>query len=396
MIVQASEHHLAANAGTVATTSRTIKVAIYNASERYCGHTTGVGKHVNHMVAGLARRSRFGVTFWVPRDYYAADQSCSAKDPLHDVQSRPLPMTRRGILLSSLAMNGPAFETMTGPVDIVYSPREQIFSTRTAKRVLTIHDVYRFDGGGARAAIHPAELILRAAWRTAVRRASLVLTVSEFSKQRICRLLGADASRVVVVGNGVEELFFRAAEIDPQFIDPFDGKDYFLAVGGLTRKKGAANLIRLARLLERKARDTVVAVIGPVETEYQAEVGALRNLVVVERGLSDERVAELVRGAIAIVVLSNYEGFGIPALEAMAANVPVVGNTAAAALTEVIGDAGLMINASLDRELEHVLALRNDTSMRDHFVRRGQVRVQHWRWERCVERLAEVLGEIAE
>jgi glycosyltransferase involved in cell wall biosynthesis len=233
---------------------------------------------------------------------------------------------------------------------------------------------------------------LFASWAKAAASASMVLTVSEFSKSRICEIFGIEENKVKVVGNGVEPLFFDMAKEDPEEVSPLKGQSYFLSLGGLTKKKGAPYLIAFAKLLEKVSSPAKLAVIGPIEPEFAGDVSSCRNLLPIERGLDDIALARFLRGALALAVFSTYEGFGIPALEAMAAHVPVLANKQPA-LMEVIGDAGIIIDAKSARELSEAFIISHDRSLRDELIKRGRERVKHYSWEKCSEKLANLLRE---
>jgi glycosyltransferase involved in cell wall biosynthesis len=93
-----------------------------------------------------------------------------------------------------------------------------------------------------------------------------------------------------------------------------------------------------------------LAVDGPIEPEFEKRSANAGNLMPVGWGLDDVSLARFLRGALASIIFSSYEGFGIPALEAMAAGVPVIANKQPA-LMEVIGCAGIIIDAKSERAL---------------------------------------------
>jgi glycosyltransferase involved in cell wall biosynthesis len=368
-----------------------MRIAVYSGSERLHGYTTGVGRHVKRMVADLARRPELSVVFWVPKDYWALDQECPETETLGRVASACMPVSRRRYAIQALTTRSPRFEDFAGEADWVYCPQEVLVSTRTAKRAVTFHDLYHLEPAHRRR-FSPRSALLFASWSKAAASASMVLTVSEFSKSRICEIFGIEESRVKVAGNGVEPLFFEVAKEDPEEVSPLKGQRYFLAVGGLTKKKGAPYLIAFARLLEKLSSPAKLAVVGPIEPEFASEMRSCRNLLPIERGLDDIALARFLRGALALAVFSTYEGFGIPALEAMAAGVPVLANKQPA-LMEVIGDAAVMIDAKSARGLSEGLALCHDRGLRDRLIMRGCERVKHYSWEKCSEKLASLLRE---
>jgi glycosyltransferase involved in cell wall biosynthesis len=302
-----------------------------------------------------------------------------------------MPISRRLYAINALTTGWCKFEDFAGEVDWVYCPRELLVSTRKARSAVTFHDVYHFEPEQRRL-LSPRQALMFASWAKAASAATTVLTVSEFSKSRICEIFGVEEKRVKVVGNGVEPLFFDVAKEDPEEVSPLKGRSYFISVGGLSKKKGAPHLIAFAKLLETMSSPVKLAVVGPIEPEFENEVRACRNLMPVERGLDDISLARFLRGALASIMFSSYEGFGIPALEAMAAGVPVIANKQAA-LMEVIGDAGIIIDAKVERELCESLVVGNDRNLRDELIRRGRERVRHYSWDRCSERVAELLRE---
>jgi glycosyltransferase involved in cell wall biosynthesis len=100
----------------------------------------------------------------------------------------------------------------------------------------------------------------------------------------------------------------------------------------------------------------------------------------------------LLRGAVAMMFLSRYEGFGIPIAEAMAAGTPVIASRSSA-LPEVTGDAGLLVDAENTAEVvAAVKFVSGDREARLELSARGRRRAEHYRWESCVGRLLSALG----
>jgi glycosyltransferase involved in cell wall biosynthesis len=109
----------------------------------------------------------------------------------------------------------------------------------------------------------------------------------------------------------------------------------------------------------------------------------------------DTGLPALMRGAVALLFLSRYETFGIPAVEGMAAGTPVVVSRWAG-LPEVVGPAGLVVDADkTDNVTDQVLALAADPAARADWIARGRRRSQDFLWDRCVDQLLAALRAAA-
>lgn len=255
--------------------------------------------------------------------------------------------------------------------------------------VFTIHDLIHLH--------FPAESGL-AKWiyynlllKQIAQRAYRVLTVSKFSKDEILAWSGLPSEKVVVVGNGVGQEFCPTGAVyDPGF-------PYFLYVGLHRPHK---NLQRLFLAFAQATLHTEVRLVcggeaSASEARAIAELG-LGERVIFAGNIPDSEMPEYYRGAVALVLPSLYEGFGLPALEAMACGTPVIASNTTA-LPEVVGDAGVLVNPLDVNEIAcAMLTVLDDGALRAELRRKGLERARLFSWERTAELTWKVLEEAAE
>jgi glycosyltransferase involved in cell wall biosynthesis len=202
--------------------------------------------------------------------------------------------------------------------------------------------------------------------------ARLVIAISEFTKREIVELLGIPGERIRVIPLGVGQLFRPDG--------PAAGGEYVLAVGTLEPRKNLAAAQQAARRLGVELR--VVGDRGWGDVDVDGWLGRV----------TDERLAELYRGARCFVYPSLYEGFGLPVLEAMACGTPVV-TSLDGATEETAGGAAVLVDP---RDPAAIAAGIDEAgSRRDELVRLGLERAVRFTWERMAERTSEVYREAA-
>jgi glycosyltransferase involved in cell wall biosynthesis len=250
--------------------------------------------------------------------------------------------------------------------------------------VVTIHDL-SFEREPTLMGLRE-RLIFRSVVPRAARLAARVIAVSELTKRDLVELYGISDEKIVVVPNGVDPRF-RAD-------GPRPAGDYALVVGALQKRKDPQAAIEALALLGNGKLRLVFA--GPdrggrAEAERAAERVGLRDRVDFRGYVSQDELAELYRGAACLVFPSRYEGFGLPALEAMASGTPVVATTAGA-LPEVAGDAAILVGerdpVAIAGGIERALADR------DRLVRAGLERARLYTWAETARRTLAVYREL--
>ncbi len=253
--------------------------------------------------------------------------------------------------------------------------------------VFTIHDLIQIDV--ADVATPAKRLYFECIVRPACRRAARVLTVSEYSRTRILEWSGAPPEHVVNVGNGV------SAEFQPDGPRHEPGFPYLLYVGNFRPHKNLGRLFEAFARAHCPGLRLIVVADPPRDIEERLHRLRIADRTSFIRSISDEALAALYRGALALVLPSLVEGFGLTALEAMACGTPaIVSNTAA--LPEVAGDAALYIDP-LDPEcLSSAIECAADSpALRESLRTRGLERAKQFSWDRVAGRVLDILEDAA-
>jgi len=249
--------------------------------------------------------------------------------------------------------------------------------------VTTIHHPITFDldialantdSWGLRLLIKRWHRFLRMQTKVA-RRLHHIITVSECSKRDICEAFGVAPERVHVIRNGVDSQEFAPRPHlakEPRLLITTASADQPL--------KGTQHLIPAFARLREEFNDLRLTFIG--KPKPQGDTAALIEHYQVGEyidflhGISSEEIVELYARASIAIVPSEYEGFGLPAAEAMACGVPVV-STDGGALPEVVGDAGVVVPKADPVALaEAVAGLLRDRARAKVLGAAGRVRVQ--------------------
>lgn len=271
-------------------------------------------------------------------------------------------------------------------------------------RVATLHDAAVFD----RPAAYTRSFV---AWyrflhRRLARRATALVTVSAFSQARLAAALGVAPDRIAVVPNGSDHLDRVVADAGVLARLGLAGVPFLLVVGSANPNKNLERVLAAWQLAARAdARLVVVGAATPRVFRAKARAGpALPPLapagegwgegVVVAGPLDDAGLSALYRTARGLVFVSRYEGYGLPAAEAMRLGCPVLASREGA-LPEVCGDAALYAGADDTVGIASALCrLLDEPDLRDDLAARGRARMaaRTWaataaRWEGLVDRL---------
>jgi glycosyltransferase involved in cell wall biosynthesis len=223
---------------------------------------------------------------------------------------------------------------------------------------------------------------------SAVMRADHILVDSDATRRDLMTMLQVPDDKITIHSLGVEERFrpFSTAEMALAKEALQLPADYLLFVGTFEPRKNITGLLNAYHLLrERMPTAPPLVLVGRRgwlfdETMQQIKSLKLGEQVIWREDIHDEMLPAVYNLGIALVTPSFYEGFGLPALEAMACGtIPIVSNRSS--LPEVVGDVGLQVNPddvdSIARAMEFAL---NDPGWREHMRQMGLERARQFTW----------------
>jgi len=235
-----------------------------------------------------------------------------------------------------------------------------------------------------------------------VHKAQKVIAVSEFTKSRICDVASLKPNKVIVIYNGIDERFRPKSfeEIDQVKVAlGIANFRYILTVATIEPRKNMQRLLEAwSTIYSRLPRDIWLVVAGAKGKDIIFKNTSLDELppkVCMPGYVPDEYLPTLYSGAIALIYVSLYEGFGLPPLEAMACGTPVLTSNVTS-LPEVVGDAALMVDPyDVDAIAEGIKRLIEDDNLRKELSQKGLVRAKLFSWDRTAEITWSVLKEAA-
>ena len=354
---------------------------------------TGVGEYAHELAAALSRcaapgdRIRLFTSSWADRPDPAL-----RRWPHTEVVDRRIPV--RALTWAWHRLESPPIDWLAGPSDIVQSMHPLLLPARAGHRAITIFDLDFIR--------HPERTTaeMRRDYPRLVRehaaRASLVVVISNDTARAVQSELTVDSSRIVMCRPGLPGwIGTPAARPEPE-------AGYVLFVGTLEPRKNIGGLLDAWTLLVRARRRLPrLRLVGGARSEAASwlarlQVPPLAGTVEYSGYVDDADRRAAYEGARLLVLPSWHEGFGLPALEAMALGVPVIVSNRGA-LPEVVGDAGLMVAPDDTRGLAAAIASVLDHPERGReMAARGLARAAGFTWDAAAATLRQAYTRLLE
>jgi glycosyltransferase involved in cell wall biosynthesis len=346
---------------------------------------TGVGEYAHELAAGLARQLQPGdelvlfTSSWADRP----DADVAAGWPRTRMVDRRVPV--RLLSYAWHRLGWPGIDRLAGPADIVQSLHPLLIPAGNAQSAVTVHDLDFLH--------HPERTSaeIRRDYPALVRahtaRAALVVVNSEDTATAVERSLNVPRHRIVVCRPGIPAWIGAPVDRRP----PKDG--YVLFVGTLEPRKNLGVLLDAwIDLSSRGVPLPRLRIAGGVRPGGEGWVDRMRSAPLSSHVdyvgyVSGADRRPLYEGARLLVLPSFHEGFGLPVLEAMSLGIPVV-TSDRGALPEVVGDAGLIVDAKDRRALgDAIHAVLTDGNRAAGMSARGLAQAAGFSWDAAAKSL---------
>ena len=351
---------------------------------------TGVGEYAHELAAALARTAEPGEQLRLFSSSWSDRPDPASVPDGATVIDRRVPVR----VLNRLWHRGqwPPVEWLAGPADVAISMHPLLMPARRARQVVTIHDLYFLrhpENTSGEVRRDYAALV-----RAHSRRAALVVVNSRDTAAAVEAELGVQPERIVLCRPGLP------GWIGTPSAAPSPSGGYVLFVGTLEPRKNIGTLLAAWTLLVQRGlrvpKLRLVGAAGPDAGSWLArlQVPPLSGTVEYSGYVPDADRRAVYQGARLLVLPSWHEGFGLPALEAMALGVPVVASSRGA-LPEVVGDAGVLVSPDDARGLAAAIeSLLTDGERCARLQSAGLARAATFTWDAAARALRDACHRV--
>jgi glycosyltransferase involved in cell wall biosynthesis len=273
-------------------------------------------------------------------------------------------------------------------IDVFFSPDGYLSLGSTVPQISVIHDInfehYPMD------LPFSARIYLRKYFPLFARKASKILTVSNYSKEDISKTYSIGHDKITVAWNGASEVFKPLSEIEKELTRKnfTQDKPYFIFVGAIHPRKNVKRMIEAFVQFKEKSKSTMQFVIVGESLWKNSTMNltdSQRSDIQFTGHLALDELAKVMASAFALIYVPYFEGFGIPLLEAMQCGVPILAGNKTS-LPEVAGKAAIYCDPfSVQDIADKMLELTESEFLRDELIANGLERSKLFSWDKASE-----------
>jgi glycosyltransferase involved in cell wall biosynthesis len=355
------------------------------------GRATGVGRYLGRLLESWpAADGDIVIAYFngpAPRELPA----CPARLEARGVGARPA----RGLVWQELRLPAAA---RADRLDVFFAPAYACPLRLRAPRVTTVHDLSFFAVPHDFTPLDAARR--RALTRLSVRASRRLVTVSDFTRRELAAFVPESVGRVATIPHGADPA--ASPGLRERARDALGVRGpLLLSVGSILNRRRLPELLHAVARTARRHPGLVLDVVGENRTHPRLDVQLLVDTLGLTRQvrlsgfLSDDDLRLRYAAADLAVYLSDYEGFGIPVLEAMAHGLPVITSERPATGEIFAGAARLVDPGDVGAIADAVGALVSDGGERSRLVARGMELAARHSWREAASRTRAVLAEAA-
>jgi glycosyltransferase involved in cell wall biosynthesis len=221
-------------------------------------------------------------------------------------------------------------------------------------------------------------------------KAAAIATVSQFSKQDIINQYKTEATKIDVVYSAVKDIFQPVTDEEKAATKNkyTDGKEYFVYAGAIHPRKNLLKLLKAFSVFKKRQQTNMKLVLaGRLAWKYESFIENLksykyRNDVVMTGYVEETELVKLIGSSYGLIYPSLFEGFGVPVLEAMRCNVPVI-TTVGSSMQEIAKDAALFVDANDHKDIgDKMMLLYKDENLRKQLIQQGKIVTAEYNWDK--------------
>lgn len=232
-----------------------------------------------------------------------------------------------------------------------------------------------------------------------VKAASRIVAVSEYTKNDLIKEYNADPAKIDVILNGINEGYRKINDVEKSAIkNKFTkGKDYFLFVGSVHPRKNIVRLIEAFDKFKAESASDIKLVIagsffwGKHEISRALNKTKFKTDVIFTGRCADDDLRLLTGGALSLTYVPYFEGFGMPLVEAMQSEIPIIASNVTS-IPEIAGKAAIYVDPFNTDEIKNaMLKIFSDGNLRNTLIEAGRLQRQKFSWDKSAEQLWEVI-----
>lgn len=233
-------------------------------------------------------------------------------------------------------------------------------------------------------------------------KATHIATVSEYSKNDLINMYNVEPNKISVVYNGSDEIYKpvsinSANKIKEKYSA---GYDFFIFVGSVHPRKNLIRLIKaFDRFKEKSSFKHKLLIVGDLFFKNSNLFNIYNSLkfkndIIFTGRMEIEKLSLLVASATAMTFVPYFEGFGIPILEALNCDTPVISSNITS-MPEVAGDAALYIDPyNIDEISQAMIKIVDDKNLRKSLIEKGRIQRQKFSWDKTADKLWNAIEQL--